>query len=217
MLGFFDAGIFSANKAKEHFVRDHRNILMNRYVDSQCARLLAKDQQILSRIVLVFFLTITIVLSACAHQLPAYEKPLARTSVQKIRTTAYTHSESRHHRYGACSALGTHLKYGALNSAAADWARWPAGTRFRIRATGENFMIDDYGFALAGTNTIDLYKPTRASMDTWGVRRVTIDILEWGDPWRSYMLLMKVKGCRHIHRMLHEIRTFFPHQKLTSA
>ena len=78
-------------------------------------------------------------------------------------------------------------------------------------------MIDDYGFALAGTNTIDLYKPTRASMDTWGVRRVTIDILEWGDPWRSYMLLMKVKGCRHIHRMLHEIRTFFPHQKLTSA
>lgn len=157
-------------------------------------------------------LSTIIFLSGCAHQLPPYEKPLARTHLQKVRTTAYTHLEHGHHRYGACSALGTRLKYGALNSAAADWARWPAGTRFRIKSTGENFIIDDYGFALAGTNTIDLYKSTRLKMGAWGVRRVTIEILEWGDPWRSYILMMKVKGYRHIHRMLHEMREFFPQQ-----
>lgn len=150
-------------------------------------------------------------LSGCAHQLPPYEKPLVKTTIEKVRTTAYTDSETGHHHYKNLSALGTPLQHGAINSAAADWARWPAGTRFRIKATGEIFVIDDYGFALAGTNTIDLYKPTRAAMNAWGVRRVTIQVLEWGDPWRSYMLLMKVKSCRHVHRMLKEMRKILPH------
>jgi 3D (Asp-Asp-Asp) domain-containing protein len=158
-----------------------------------------------------FFLLLgALALTSCAHQLPPYEKPLPRTTIEKVRTTAYTHSEKDHHRYGSLSALGTPLKYGAINSAAADWARWPAGTRFRIRATGEIFVVDDYGFALAGTNTIDLYKPTRAGMNAWGVRRVTIEILEWGDPWRSYMLMAKVKSYRHIRRMLKEMKKIFP-------
>lgn len=159
---------------------------------------------------LLGLLVTLLIFTGCAHQLPAYEKPLQCEAVQKVRTTAYTHSERDHHRYGMCSALGTRLKYGAINSAAADWSRWPAGTRFRLKATGEIFVVDDYGFALAGTNTIDLYKPTRAAMCQWGVRRVTIEILEWGDPWRSYMLMMKVKSYRHIHRMLKEIKEFFP-------
>lgn len=155
-------------------------------------------------------------LCGCAqHQLSHYEKPIQRSAVQKIRTTAYTHTECDHRRYGCSSALGTPLKSGTINSAAADWARWPAGTRFRIKATGEVFIIDDYGFALAGTNTIDLYKPNRAAMCAWGVRRVTIEILEWGDPWNSYMLMMKVKSYRHIRRMMKEIKHFFyPHQPL---
>lgn len=143
------------------------------------------------------------------HQLPQYQQPLHRTAVEKVRTTAYTHTEHDHLRYGARSALGTPLRSGAINSAAADWARWPAGTRFRICATGEIFEVDDYGWALAGTNTIDLYKPTRKAMNEWAVRRVTIEILQWGDPWRSYMLMAKVKNYRHIHRMMKEIRKFF--------
>ena len=174
---------------------------------------ISKYLGILQRVIPIFALATALFLNSCAHQLPSYEKPLERTAFQKVRTTAYTHSERDHHRYGACSALGTPLKQGALSSAAADWARWPAGTRFRIKATGENFIVDDYGFALAGTNTIDLYKPTRAAMSKWGVRRVTIEIIEWGDPWRSYLLLSKVKGYRHIHRMLREMRQFFPKWK----
>jgi 3D (Asp-Asp-Asp) domain-containing protein len=152
---------------------------------------------------------VTFALSSCAHQLPPYEQPIERAAIQKVRTTAYTADESDHRRYGAFSALGTPLKYGAINSAAADWSRWPAGTRFRIRATGELFEVDDYGWALAGTNTIDLYKPTRKAMNDWAVRRVTIEILQWGDPWRSYTQMMKVKSYRHIHRMLRETKKFF--------
>ncbi|MBX9742754.1 MAG: 3D domain-containing protein [Chthoniobacterales bacterium] len=152
-------------------------------------------------------------LTGCAHQLPPYEKPLPQTAIEKVRTTAYTHSEKGHHRYGNQSALGTPLKYGAINSAAADWARWPAGTRFRIKTTGEIFEIDDYGFALAGTNTIDLYKPTRKAMQEWGVRRVTIQILQWGNPVRSYLLLAKVKSYRHIRRMLKEMKKVIPNQQ----
>ncbi len=159
------------------------------------------------------WLLIALFLGGCAHQLPQYEEPLPRAAVEKVRTTAYTASEKDHLRYGSRSALGTPLKYGAINSAAADWARWPAGTRFRIRATGEIFEVDDYGWALAGSNTIDLYKPTRRAMNEWAVRRVTIEILQWGDPWKSYMLMTKVKSYRHIHRMLKEIRKFFSGQR----
>jgi len=155
----------------------------------------------------VFFLFLT----SCAHHaLPPYERPLPRASVEKVRTTAYTHTEADHCKYGYCTALGTKLRHGKINSAAADWSRWPAGTKFRIKATGEIFVVDDYGFALAGTNTIDLYKPTRAAMREWGVRRVTIEILEWGDPWKSYIYMARVKGYRHIKRMMQEMEHFYP-------
>jgi len=65
-------------------------------------------------------------------------------------------------------------------SAASDWSRFPLGTRFRIVDTKEEFIIDDYGTALIGTSTIDLYKPTKLEMKRWGVRNVDIDILQWG-------------------------------------
>ena len=48
------------------------------------------------------------------HPLPPYETPLARTNVQSVRTTAYTHTESDHLEYGNHNALG-----GTLRGAAA--------------------------------------------------------------------------------------------------
>jgi 3D (Asp-Asp-Asp) domain-containing protein len=65
-------------------------------------------------------------------------------------------------------------------SAASDWSRFPLGTRFRVLPTGEEYIIDDYGGALVGTNTIDLYKPSMLAMRRWGVRHVEIEVLEWG-------------------------------------
>jgi hypothetical protein len=80
---------------------------------------------------------------------------------------------------------------------------------FRIRATGEIYEVDDYGFALAGRNTIDLYKRNKREMNEWGVRRVTIEILKWGDPWASYRKMVRVRTYRHIRRMMKEIKSWF--------
>jgi len=144
------------------------------------------------------------------RSLPPYEKPLARTRFQTVRTTAYTHSERDHRRYGALTALGTRLRYdNKVHSAAADWARWPAGTLFRIQETGELCQVDDYGWALAGRNTIDLYKTSRQEMCRWGTQRVHIEVLQWGDPWASYRRLKPVRSHRHVKRMMKEIKEFY--------
>jgi 3D (Asp-Asp-Asp) domain-containing protein len=148
-----------------------------------------------------------LVLAGCAtgRKLPPYEKPLKPAPVQTVRTTAYTHTEADHRPYARRSAAGTTLQSGAVNSAAADWSRWPVGTRFRLVETGEVFEVDDYGWMLSGTNTIDLYQPSRAAMNRWGVRRVTIEILDWGDPARSYAILKPRAKYAHVRRMLKQL------------
>ena len=150
--------------------------------------------------------TIGLLLAGCAtRSLPKYEKPLACTQFQTVRTTSYTHTESDHLEYGRCNALGCTLKSGSVQSAAADWSRWPAGTTFRVLETGELYRVDDYGWTLTGTNTIDLYKPSRAQMNSWGVRRVNIEILDWGDPNRSLAVLRPRGKYRHVRKMIAEI------------
>jgi len=42
-------------------------------------------------------------------------------------------------------------------------------------------------------------------MNQWGVRRVTIEILEWGDPRRSYALLKPRAKHRHVKRMVRQL------------
>src|SRR5207253_6525526 len=101
--------------------------------------------------------------------------------MRKVRTTAYTHTE----RGGRHNAIGTYLSGRQVMSAASDWSHFPLGTRFRIDTTNEEYMIDDYGMALVGTDTIDLYKSSRLDMRHWGVRYVDIDILQWGSEERS--------------------------------
>ena len=94
------------------------------------------------------------------------------------------------------------LVYG---SAAADWSRWPVGTVFRIQSTGQVYKVDDYGWALAGRNTIDLYHATTADMNAWGVRREPIQILRWGSREESLRLLRNHQGYKHIRRMVLEL------------
>ncbi len=210
---------------------------------------------------------VTLLVSGCgttSRPLPKYEPPLARTTFQTVRTTAYTHTESDHVEYGNHNALGGTLRaagppvapappvalpvepaappalaardgtgYGAggfhrvsnpmsmaanvppptpipapveaPGSAAADWSRWPAGTVFRILPTGQLYKVDDYGWALSGRNTIDLYLPTRATMNDWGVREVPIQIVQWGDRDESLRLLSRHQKYRHIRRMVLEL------------
>ena len=65
--------------------------------------------------------------------------------------------------------------------------------------------MDDYGWALSGTNTIDLYKPSRSAMNAWGVRQVTIENLDGGDVERSRAILRDRAKHRHVRRMLDQI------------
>jgi 3D (Asp-Asp-Asp) domain-containing protein len=123
--------------------------------------------------------------------------------VPGVKTTAYSACPEDNGPYGSKNALGTKLRSGSVTSAAADWSRYPVGTRFRIVETGREYVIDDYGSALVGTATIDLYKTSEAQVDRWGVRRVTIEILEWGSPERSLRILKeRGRGMRHIREMV---------------
>ena len=189
-------------------------------------------------------------LGACStsRNLPAYERPLARTDFQQVRTTAYTHTEADHEQYGNRTALGgvlhaapppfvpraipvasavsrsgrngyqpiayvspsqpflgDRLSDQIYGSAAADWSRWPAGTIFRVVSTGQLYRVEDYGWALSGRNTIDLYMATPRDMNGWGVRQELIQVVQWGDPQESLRRLASHTKYRHIKRMVLEL------------
>jgi len=117
-----------------------------------------------------------------------------------VRTTAYCVHERG--GGGRRNAIGEYLSHSEVRSAASDWSRFPLGTRFKIVETAEEYVIDDYGTALVGTNTIDLYKPTRLEMKRWGVRQVDIDILQWGSDEQSIKVLSPRAKHRTARRML---------------
>src|SRR5688500_7821894 len=94
--------------------------------------------------------------------------------INGVKTTAYTHTERDHRKYGAATATGERLKYGKVRSAATDWSVYPVGTVFKIDGEPHLYQVDDYGSALVGTNTIDLYKPTKRDMNAWGAKKVNI-------------------------------------------
>jgi 3D (Asp-Asp-Asp) domain-containing protein len=147
---------------------------------------------------LTIIVAVGFVLVGCAEQ-SVVRKPLAAIEaanshlghMSNVRTTAYTRVEKGGHR----NALGKYLSGHHVMSAASDWSRFPLGTRFRICSTREEYIIDDYGTALVGTSTIDLYKPTKLEMKRWGVRNIDIDILQWG----SEELSLKILGPRVKH------------------
>ena len=138
-----------------------------------------------------------------------------------VRTTAYCHKEADSLPYGKLNAAGGILQYGTtIRSAAADWSRFPLGTKFRIQGQPYEYIIDDYGSALVGTNTIDLYKPTFTAMNNWGVRRVPIQIIEWGCFHKSRQILQSrkhVKGADHVRQMLGDIEARYTGFRAASA
>lgn len=150
---------------------------------------------------LTFALCATSILIGCASQPQSTVRsaggPNSRR-LENVRTTAYSRNEDG----GRRNAVGGKLSRGKCCSAASDWSRFPLGTRFRIVGTKEEYIIDDYGTALIGTNTIDLYKHTRLEMKRWGVRHVDIDILEWGSDADSLKVLKPRSKHRSVKRMV---------------
>lgn len=124
-----------------------------------------------------------------------------------VRTTAYCHSESDHLCYGKLNAVGTSLKFGAVRSAAADWSRYPLGTRFRIKGQPEvTYVVDDYGSALVGSNTIDIYCTSKRMMNNWGVRNLNIEVVRWGSYDDSLEIMSDRIVYPHVRRMVQDIK-----------
>jgi 3D (Asp-Asp-Asp) domain-containing protein len=127
--------------------------------------------------------------------------------VVEVKTTAYCHTERAHRRYGKSNAVDGRLAAAELNSAAADWSRFPIGTKFRIVGSNRLYVVDDYGSALVGTNTIDLYMPSRLEMARWGSRRVTIELLEVGSYQQSLKILKPRSRVAYVRRMVRDLET----------
>ncbi len=137
------------------------------------------------------------------HSMPVYAFS-DRTRI--VRTTAYTCSESDHLIYGDKNATGTVLRYNdRVRSAAADWSFYPVGTTFRITGLPYLYVVDDYGSALLGTGTVDIYKPTKEIMDQWGTRNIEMTVVQWGSFTRSAQLLSQRTGYDHCRKMLANI------------
>jgi 3D (Asp-Asp-Asp) domain-containing protein len=136
---------------------------------------------------------------------------VAGTVISGIRTTAYTHTEAAHLKYGLRTAAGTHLKHGEIRSAAADWSVFPVGTLFQIAGQSCLYVVDDYGAAVVGTRTIDLYKPSKTEMNRWGTRTVSIRIVRWGSYARSLAILKpRAPKASHVRKMVSRLALRVP-------
>jgi len=123
-----------------------------------------------------------------------------------VRTTAYTCSEDDHICYGSKNATGTELRYSdKVRSAAADWSFYPVGTVFRIKGMSQLYVVDDYGSALTGTGTVDMYQPSKDLMNQWGTRKVELSVVQWGSCSRSADILSKRTSYSHCKQMLANI------------
>lgn len=136
-------------------------------------------------------------LAACAKNVGS-KRAASHGKTRTVRTTAYTATEPG----GPRNAIGQRLSCGPVGSAASDWSRFPVGTKFKIVRSGKVYRIDDYGSALVGTDTIDLYQPSRREMRSWGVRHVEIQIIEWGSPEQSLQILKPRTRAGYVRRMV---------------
>ena len=124
------------------------------------------------------------------------------------KASAYSSGAADNAQWVGRTAIGTSLRSGAINSAASDWSKFPLGTRFRVVETGKIYQVDDYGSAMVGKMKVDLFTPSTKAMDKWGVRDVTLEILEWGDRQKSLALLTNRASARyaHIRKMIASLR-----------
>lgn len=121
-----------------------------------------------------------------------------------VRTTAYTHTEPG----GRNNGIGGRLRFKSeLRSAAADWSWLPLGTRFRVVGEKQQYVIEDYGSALVGRQTIDMYMPNKKMVRAWGVKMLPIEILEWGSKPMSLKLLQGRQRRGYVRKMVASLQS----------
>jgi 3D (Asp-Asp-Asp) domain-containing protein len=125
-----------------------------------------------------------------------------------VKASAYSYGAKCNGAWAKRNAIGGRLQSGTLNSAAADWSRFPVGTKFRVAETGKLYIIDDYGSAMVGKDKVDLYMPDYGQVNRWGLRAVTLEILEWGSHNESLAILQPRAKARYgyVRRMVEQLK-----------
>jgi len=158
----------------------------------------------------VITLITSIVFTSCTFFSPIKNKVISSNyknhKFKNVRTTAYTHNEKDHIKYGRTTALGTRLRCGKTCSVATDWSVFPVGTVFKIKGDDTQYIVEDYGAALVGTTTIDIYKPSFYAMNKWGTRHVDIEIIKVGSYKKSLKILKDRMKYRHVRKMVNSLQ-----------
>lgn len=136
---------------------------------------------------------------------PAVEEAKRNEEVP-VLATAYSSGAACNGAWSGRNAVGGRLKSGKVNSAAADWSRFPLGTKFRVVETGQVYVVDDYGSAMVGKDKVDLFMADYGQVRRWGKRNVTLEIIEWGCPERSLEVLKPRSKAPYIRQMVRDLR-----------
>ena len=123
-----------------------------------------------------------------------------------VTATAYSSGYACNGVWAGKNAIGGRLKSGAITSAAADWSKIPVGTKFKVAETGKVYEVDDYGSAMVGNNKVDLYHTNYRDVQRWGVRDVTLEILEWGCWETSLHILRPRSKWAHVRDMVERLK-----------
>jgi hypothetical protein len=81
------------------------------------------------------------------------------------------------------------------------------------RFEGESYVyqVDNYGSALVGTKTIDLYRRSKASLNQRCACNANIKVLKWGSFDQSLAIMKPRVGIKpHIRQMVSAIETRSP-------
>lgn len=145
--------------------------------------------------------------AGCAAPRPV-EPPPQRDVYQKVNVSIYA-GAAGDSGAPATAARGSRYQSGAISSAAADWSRFPAGTIFRVLATGELYEVDDFTEDVVGRNLLLLYKPAAARAGDQAERQVTVEIVTWGSPKDS---TVRLRGQRSstAKKILEELLSRYP-------
>ena len=131
--------------------------------------------------------------------------PTKTAKTVPVVATAYGASAKCNSKWAGKNAIGGRLKSGQVTSAAADWSRFPVGTKFRVKETGRVYVVDDYGSAMVGKDKVDLFKTNYRDVYRWGVRNVNLEIIEWGSFEKSLTILKPRSRSRHVKSMVQSL------------
>ena len=175
--------------------------LASLYGDTQSAM---KNFHNFAQFTFIAVCSLSLLSSGCASGAKPAQQSKAKTV--PVTATAYSSGARCNGAWAKRNAIGGRLQSGQVNSAAADWSRFPLGTKFRVVETGKVYVVDDYGSAMVGKDKVDLFHTNYREVYRWGVRQVNLEIIEWGCPDKSLTVLKPRSRAPHVRRMVEALK-----------